>query len=195
MAEEQPTRYWGMLAEFETPAALYHACEHVRDSGFTRWDAYTPFPVHGLDEAMGLSRSRLPWIVLGGGLTGAGGAFALQSWVHAVEYPLIISGKPFIAWPAFIPVTFELGVLLASLSALVGLLGLTGLPRFHHPVFESDRFEAATNDRFFIAIETADPKYDHEETRRLFQELGASYVEAVPEPGSGSTGQNQAEEA
>ncbi len=99
--------YYGILAEFATPADLYHACERVRDAGFTRWDAHTPFPVHGLDKAMGLRRSPLPWIVLVMALTGAALGFGLQWWVHASAYPLVISGKPYFSWPAFIPITFE----------------------------------------------------------------------------------------
>ena len=108
-----PGPYYGILAEFATPADLYHACERVRDAGFTRWDAHTPFPVHGLERAMGLPRSPLPWIVLGMGLTGAALGFILQWWVHAAAYPLVISGKPYFSWPAFIPITFEVSVLFA----------------------------------------------------------------------------------
>src|SRR6185436_17891428 len=110
--------YYGILAEFATPADLYHACERVRDSGFTRWDAHTPFPVHGLERAMGLRRSPLPWIVLVMGLTGAALGFALQAWVHTRAYPLVISGKPYFSWPAFIPITFEVGVLFAAFGAV-----------------------------------------------------------------------------
>ena len=112
--------YYGILAEFATPADLYHACERVRDAGFTRWDAHTPFPVHGLDRAIGLRRSPLPWIVLVMGLTGAALGFVLQWWVHTSAYPLVISGKPFFSWPAFIPITFEVGVLFGALGAVFG---------------------------------------------------------------------------
>ena len=126
-----PGPVYGILAEFRTPAELYHACERVRDAGFTRWDAHTPFPVHGLDKAMGLKRSPLPWIVLGLGLTGASLGFALQWWVHGVAYPLVISGKPYFSWPAFIPVTFEVGVLFAALGAVFGMFGLNQIGRAH----------------------------------------------------------------
>ncbi|HET9234695.1 MAG TPA: DUF3341 domain-containing protein, partial [Candidatus Eisenbacteria bacterium] len=116
--------YYGILAEFSTPKELYHACERVRDAGFTRWDAHSPFPVHGISRAMGLRRSVLPWIVLGMGLTGATLGFVLQWWVHTSAYPLVISGKPFFTWPAFIPVTFEVAVLFGALGAVFGMFGL-----------------------------------------------------------------------
>jgi hypothetical protein len=119
--------YYGVLAEFATPQALYDACEKVRDAGFTRWDSHSPFPVHGLHKAMGLKRSTLPWIVLVMALTGGTLGFILQWWVHTTAYPLVISGKPFFTWPAFIPVTFEVSVLFGR-SAVFGMLGLNRLP-------------------------------------------------------------------
>ena len=170
---------WGTLAEFETPAALYHACEQVRDAGFRNWDAHTPFPVHGLDKAMGLPSSRVPWVALVTGLTGATIGFGLQTWVHAVTYPMVISGKPFFAWPTYVPITFELGVLLTALGALFGMLAINQLPRLHHPLFNSERFERVTDDRFFIAIEAIDPNYDREGTAELLREAGAAHVETV----------------
>src|SRR4030095_13854024 len=124
--------YFGILAQFATPADLYHACERVRDAGFTRGEPHTPFPVHGLEGAMGIRRSPLPLIVLVSGLTGAALGFGLQWWVHASAYPLVISGKPLLAWPAYIPITFELGVLFAALGAVLGMLALHRLP-VHHP--------------------------------------------------------------
>jgi hypothetical protein len=174
-----PGPHYGMLAEFATPAALYQACERVRDAGFTRWDAHTPFPVHGLERAMGLKRSPLPWIVLVMGLTGVGFGFLLQVWVHSSAYPLVISGKPFFTWPAFIPVTFELGVLFAALGAVFGMLGLNKLPMHHHPLFKSKVFERVTDDAFFISIESWDPKFDQTATRSLLESAGARTVELV----------------
>jgi hypothetical protein len=171
--------YYGLLAEFATPTDLYHACERVRDAGFKRWDAHTPFPVHGLDKAMGLKRSPLPWIVLVAGLTGAALGFALQWWVHAVEYPLVISGKPFFAWPAMIPITFELGVLFAAFGAVFGMLGLNRLPMHHHPLFQSKLFERVTDDSFFISIESWDPQFDAKATGKLLESAGAKRVELV----------------
>ena len=173
---------WGMLAEFESPKALYRACESVRDAGFTRWDAHSPFPVHGLDRAMGMKRSMLPWIILVLGLAGAATGFVLQWWVHAEAYPLVISGKPYFSWPAYIPITFELGVLGGALGAVFGMLGLNQLPRHHHPIFESARFARASDDRFFVSIEAADPKFDAVATRRLLESAGAAAVETIEDP-------------
>jgi hypothetical protein len=171
--------YYGILAEFGTPADLYHACERVRDAGFTRWDAHSPFPVHGLEGAMGLRRSPLPWIVLGMGLLGATLGFVLQWWVHTSAYPLVISGKPFFTWPAFIPITFEVGVLFAALGAVFGMLGLNRLPMHHHPLFQSKVFERASDDAFFISIESWDPRFDPAATRTLLEGLGARSVELL----------------
>lgn len=170
---------YGILAEFATPADLFHACERVRDAGFTRWDAHTPFPVHGLDKAMGLERSPLPWIVLGLGLTGLTLGFGLQWWVHAVAYPLVISGKPYFSWPAFIPVTFEVAVLCAALGAVFGMFALNRLPMHHHPLFRSRIFERVTDDAFFISIESWDPKFDAAAAEALLQSAGARRVELL----------------
>jgi Ni/Fe-hydrogenase subunit HybB-like protein len=171
--------HFGLLAEFATPAALLHACERVRDAGFTRWDAHTPFPVHGLEGAMGLRRSKLPWIVLGMGLTGAVLGFVLQWWVHASAYPLVISGKPYFSWPAYIPITFELAVLFAGFGAVLGMLGLNRLPMHHHPLFRSKVFERVTDDAFFISIESWDPRFDPSATGKLLESLGARRVELL----------------
>jgi hypothetical protein len=173
---------YGALAEFKTPADLYVACERVRDAGYTRWDAHSPFPVHGLDGAMGIRRSKLPWIVLVLALGGAATGFALQTWVHMSAYPLTISGKPFFAWPAFVPITFELGVLGGALGAVFGMFGLNQLPRHNHPLFESARFARFSDDAFFISIEAADPKFDSNQTTRLLAGVGASHVELVEDP-------------
>jgi hypothetical protein len=171
--------HYGVLAEFATPADLYHACERVRDAGFTRWDAHSPFPVHGLEKAMGIRRSPLPWIVLAAGLTGAALGFGLQWWVHASAYPLVISGKPYFAWPAMIPITFELGVLFAAFGAVFGMFGLNRLPMHHHPLFSSKVFERVTDDAFFISIESWDPRFDPSATGKLLESLGARSVELV----------------
>ena len=171
--------YYGILAEFATPAELYRACERGRDAGFTRWDAHTPFPVHGLAGAMGLRRSPLPWIVLAMGLTGAALGFGLQWWVHASAQPLVISGKPYFTWPAFIPITFEIGVLFAALGAVLGMLGLNRLPMLYHPLFRSKVFERVTDDAFFISIESWDPRFDASATATLLESLGARSVELL----------------
>jgi hypothetical protein len=170
---------WGLLAEYTDPAGLLSACERVRDAGYTRWDAHSPFPVHGLDRAMGLPQSRLAWIVLVMGLAGAGSALTLQWWVHTQAYPLVISGKPLFSWQAFVPVTFEVGVLFGALGAVLGMLGLNRLPQLNHPLFESTRFERATDDRFFISIEAGDPRFDARATAELLASSGALQVELL----------------
>ena len=173
------TPHYGALARFENPGSLLRACERVRDTGYTRWDAHTPFPVHGLDRAMGLKPSMLPWIVLVLGLGGAAGAMTLQWWVSAVAYPLVISGKPLFSWQAFVPVTFEVGVLMAAIGAVAGMLGLNKLPMHHHPLFGSEQFERASDDGFFISIESRDPRFDAQETLKFLESLGAAHVELV----------------
>ena len=172
---------YGVLGEFATTAELYRACERVRDAGFTRWDAHTPFPVHGLDAAMGLKRSKLPWIILVLGLGGAATGFLLQTWVHSMAYPLTISGKPHFAWPAYVPITFELGVLGGALAAVFRMLGLNQLPRHHHPLFDATRFARFSDDKFFISIESQDPRFDPVATPKLLENAGASHVELVQE--------------
>jgi len=151
----------------------------VRDAGYTKWDSHTPFPVHGLPKAMGLKPSKLAWIVLACGLTGAAGAMLLQWWTHAVDYKYIISAKPYFSWPAFIPITFEVMVLFSAFGAVFGMLGLNRLPQYYHPLFRSERFERVTDDGFFISIEARDPEFSPEETRALLEACGAVNVEEV----------------
>jgi len=174
-------KIFGLLAEYETAADLYHACERVRDAGYGAWDAYTPFPVHGLEKAMGLRASLVPWIVCVMGFSGAGLGFLLQYWAAAIAYPLIISAKPLNSYPAFVPVTFELGILLGSFGAVFGMLGLNKLPALYHSLFNSSRFPKFSDDKFFISIESRDPKYDAERTRKLLESTGATVVEEVEE--------------
>ncbi len=175
---KRPKNY-GLLAEYETPAELYHACEQVRDAGYGAWDAYTPFPVHGLEKAMGLRSSLVPWIVCVMGFSGAALGFLMQFWMSAVDYPLIISAKPFNSYPAFVPVTFEAGILLGAFGAVFGMLGLNKLPQLYHSLFNSKKFARVTDDRFFIAIEARDPRYDAEDTRKFLEDTGALSVEEV----------------
>ena len=176
---ETETKMYGILAEFETTAQIYHACEAVRDAGYQKWDAHTPFPVHGLDRAMGLKRSKLPWIVLVFGMTGACSAMFLQWWVSTTAQPVIIAAKPMFSWQAFIPITFEVGVLFSALAAVFGMLALNGLPQLYHSLFRSERFERVTDDKFFISIEVNDPQFDEVKTRTMLEQLGASHVEMV----------------
>jgi hypothetical protein len=182
---EAPAAPWGLLAEFDDPQRLLTAAQAVREAGHRRWDAHTPFPVHGLESAMGLRRSPVGWFVLVLGLGGAAAGMLLQWWVSTTAYPLVVSGKPLFSWPAFVPIMFECGVLGGAAGAVFGFLALARLPRHHHPLFASQRFERMSDDRFFISIEAADPGFDREATPRLLTELGASHVELVPAPGSG----------
>ena len=172
-------KVFGLLAEYETPGELYHACEKVRDAGYGAWDAHSPFPVHGLEKAMGLRPSIVPWIVLVMGFSGAALGFLLQYWSSAIEYPMVISAKPFNSYPAFVPVTFETGILLGSFGAVFGMFGLNRLPTLYHSLFNSKRFSRVTDDRFFISIEARDPKYDAQKTRDLLESTGALHVEEV----------------
>jgi len=172
-------RLAGFLVEFERPGDILAAAARVRDAGYTRWDAHTPFPVHGLDRAMGLRGTKLPWIVMAGGTFGCGFALALQWWTNAVNYPFLISGKPFWSIPANIPVTFELTVLFSALSAFLGMVLLNGFPQWHHPVFSSERFRRATQDRFFLSVEATDPLFDETRTLALLRELGGTGVERL----------------
>ena len=172
---------FGLLAEFKTPQDLVRAAARVRDAGYTKWDAHTPFPVHGLDGAMGVRPTRLPYLVLGAGLTGTAGGLLMQWWMNAVDYPLIISGKPFNSLPASIPVTFELTVLLAALTAFIGMLVANALPRFHNPLFASAAFRRVTTDAFFILIEAHDPRFDRDKTEALLTSEHATRVIAIEE--------------
>ena len=169
---------YGLLAEYAAPDQLVAACNTAREAGLRQWEAHTPYPIHGLDKAMGLAPSRIGPVVLTLALAGAVAGFLLQTWVSGFAYPLVVAGKPFFSWPAFIPITFETSVLGGALGAVGGLLYSTGLPRWHHPLFSSKRFEAASNDRFFISVEAADPAFDWQATRALL-EPGAVAVETV----------------
>ncbi len=179
MSEEQTSRGAGLLAQFRTPEHLYQACEKIRDEGFTLWDAHSPFPIHGLDQAMGLKRSGVALFVLVLGLGGATVGMLMQWWVATQAYPLIISGKPLFSWQAFVPVAFECGVLGGASGAILGFLTQARLPKHHHWLFNSSTFERVTDDAFFISIETADPNFDPQGTEQLLRTLGATHVETV----------------
>ena len=178
VAGASPKR-WGLLAEFESVDALLAAAEKVRDAGFTRFDAHVPFPVHGLDEAMGIRPSRLPLLVLGGGTTGACAGLLLQWWTNAVDYKYLIGGKPLFGLPVAVPVTFELTVLLASIGAFVGLMAANRLPELYHPVFPNESFRRSSDDGLFLAIEAADPRFDAAATRALLEGAGALRVDEL----------------
>lgn len=172
---------FGMVAEFEDPTALLHAAREIRRAGYRHFDAHSPFPIHGIERAMGARGSLVPWVVLGGGATGCLGGLALQVWINVFDYPLVISGKPHFALPAYIPVTFELTVLLAAFGALGGMLLLNLLPMLYHPLFKARRFARATSDGFFISVEARDPKFDVEATRRLLEDCVGRHI-TVLEP-------------
>jgi hypothetical protein len=162
-----------LMGWFETPAELFKACETLRDAGYQRFDAHTPFAVHGLELAMGLRPSRLPWIVLGGGLFGLVGSVLLAWYTQAVDYPQNISGKEAFSFQAYIPVFFELTVLCAAFACFFGMWLMNRLPRFSHPAHTHPSFHRATDDAFFISVEAADPRFDRAATRKMLAALGA----------------------
>ncbi|HKQ61872.1 MAG TPA: DUF3341 domain-containing protein [Candidatus Polarisedimenticolaceae bacterium] len=170
---------WGLLAEFAGPGELAEAARHVREADYRRWDCFSPFPVHGLSTAMGLRDTRLPWVVLAAGMTGTGTALLMQWWMNGVDYALIIGGKPLFSLPAFVPIMFELTVLFSALSAFAGMFAFNRLPRFYHPVFQSPRFKRVTADRFFLAIEAADPRFHAERTEAFLRTLRPLHVERL----------------
>ncbi len=189
-------RVHGYLAEFDSAKDLYHAAEHVRDEGYQRWDCHSPFPIHGLDGAMGVKRSKLPWFVFFGGLTGLCTAFTLETLTQtnfwkdiglgfmqtiAETYPTVVQAKPTNIWtlPAYFPVMFELTILLSAFTTLFGLLGLIGLPRWNHPIFTSKNFARFSDDTFFVSIEARDAKFSQEGTKALLEKLGAKNIELV----------------
>lgn len=175
----------GVLAEYPTPAAVYHAAEVMRDAGYTKWDVHAPFPIHGIDHAMGIPRTKLPLLCAMGAAAGVGMGLLMQYWMTAVDYPLVVQGKPFGAWEPFVPITFELGILLTAFTTLIGMLALNGLPRWNHPLFNSTRFLRTSDDVFMISVESQDPKFDPDSTRALLRDAGAVSIELVeetPEP-------------
>jgi len=175
-AQKRPHLY---LAEFETADDAIHAAEKVRDAGYEKWDVHTPYPVHGMDRAMGLGDSHLGWIVLVAGLTGVSLAIAMMQWMNGYDYPLVIGGKPPDAVPSMVPIMFELTVLLSAFGAVLGMFHLNRLPQHYHPVFYSDRFENCSNDKFFISIEVEDKRFDIAKTRELLESLKPSHLELV----------------
>ena len=169
----------GLLAEFDDPTSLVAATERAHREGYRSMDAYSPFPIEELHEALGARHTRLPLIVLIGGLCGCIGGYGLQYWSSVMAYPLNIGGKPLHSWPAFIPVTFECTILVAALSAVLGMLALNGLPQPYHPVFNVPRFALASRNRFFLCIESVDPKFELEQTREFLMTLGPREVSTV----------------
>jgi hypothetical protein len=176
---ERHSQLFGVMGEFLTPEDLLAATKKAREAGYKHVEAYTPFPVEGLSEAVGFKWTAVPLLTLMGGLGGGLTGFGLQYWVAAITYPLNIGGRPLNSWPAFIPVTFELTVLGASIFAVFGMLALNKLPQPYHPVFNVERFAQASTDKFFLCIEARDPKFDLAETSRFLQSLHAEHVNEV----------------
>lgn len=176
-----PAHIYGLMAEFETPDEILNATRHAYAEGYRRMDAYGPMPVEGLPEALGFHKTRVPLIVLLGGLAGCFGGFFMQYWCNGIDYPINVGGRPLYSWPMFIPITFEMTVLIASLSAVVGMLALNGFPRPYHPVFNAPRFTFASRNRFFLCIEASDPLFDPGRTKDFLAGLehtrGVSEVE------------------
>jgi hypothetical protein len=171
---------FGIIAEFETPAAAIHAAEKVRDAGFRKWDVFTPYPVHGMDRAMGLRNSKVGWFAFTGGVTGYATGMLMIWFLNAIDYPLVIGGKPMFSPFGAFPPSYELTILFGAFGSLFGMLFLNRLPRLHHPLLKNRRFTGGvTHDKFFIVIETADPKFSEAETRTLLQEAGSRHIEVV----------------
>lgn len=174
----------GVMGEYDNVDTLMAACRRIRDAGYTKTDAYTPFPVHGIDTALGIKPTILPWIALIGGVTGTCTALAMQIWMNAIDYPYIISGKPYISLPAFMPVAFELTILFAAFGTFFGMWALNGLPRFSNPVFTDPRFDRATDDKFFLYVDAKDEKFDRGTIEAMFSETGSEYIAPVMDDGS-----------
>lgn len=170
---------WGVMAQFETTVDAFHAAEKMRDAGFKHWDLHAPFPIHGIEEAMGMKRTLLPFVVLGAAFTGIATAVGMQWWISAMDYPLVVQGKPYGAWEPFTMIIFELGVLFSAFASLLGMMALNGLPRWHHPLLCKERFLDSTDDKFFVVVEARDPSFNPEQTSRFLREIGASAVELV----------------
>ena len=172
---------FGLIAEFETAADVLHAAESVRNAGFRRWDVFTPFPVHGMDKAMGMKNSKVGWFSFIGGATGYALGNIMIWWMNAHDYAIVIGGKPMFSPFGAFPPSYELTILLGAFGALFGMLFLNRLPRLHHPLLKHRRFSSVTHDRFFVVIETADPKYSETETRKLLEQAGSRHIELVEE--------------
>jgi hypothetical protein len=185
MAEgiEQGDKLHGVMAEYETPEALKAAARAAREAGYREMDAYAPFPVEGLADAIGFSKNRVPMAVLGGGLLGGGLAYFMMWYVNVIDYPLNVGGRPFHSWPAFIPITFELTILFASFGALIGMLVMNGLPKPYHPVFDAPGFERASQDRFFLCIEAEDEQFDRGRIGDFLRNTEAVSVSEVEDRG------------
>lgn len=167
---------YGILAEFDTTTEVVEAAAKMRDAGYTKTDAFSPFPIHEMDEALGIKRTILPYLVFGGGITGLLTGLFLQLYVHVIDYPINVGGRPYASIVSFVPPMYELTILLAGFAAVFGMLFLNGLPQPYHPVFNVPRFALATREKFFLLIESRDPKFDYEETKNFMQSLNPQEV-------------------
>ena len=172
---------WGVIAEFENPARLYEAVGEVQQEGYQKFEAWSPFPIHGIEKPMNLPGSKVPWITLAGGLTGLSIATLMQWWMGSVDYPMVIGGKPLFAWEPSVPIMFELTMLLSGISTFVGMMLLNGLPRPHHPLDKYPPFRRVTDDKFFITIEASDPRFDRESAQSFLKEHGGINIAVVEE--------------
>ncbi|MEJ7847986.1 MAG: DUF3341 domain-containing protein [Pyrinomonadaceae bacterium] len=172
---------YGIMAEFDTPTQVVDAARKVREAGYTKTDAFSPFPIHEMDEALGIRRSTLPYLVFAGGVAGLMLGIGLQVFVHYIDYPLNVGGRPYISIPSFVPASYELTILVAGITAVFGMLFLNGLPRPYHPVFNVPRFALATREKFFLVIETADPKFEYSDTKSFMESLNPQEVFDVDE--------------
>lgn len=179
MIEATLNPIYGVMAEFDNPTDLLKATEEAYSAGYRKMDAYTPYPIEEISDALGFHKTRVPLIVLIGAILGGMSGYLLQYWISAISYPINVGGRPFQSWPAFIIVTFEMTILFGGISAVVGMLALNGLPMPYHPVFNNPRFTAASRDRFFLCIEAADPKFDREGTLKFLNGLQAVDVAEV----------------
>ncbi len=170
---------YGLLAEFTNTTDVLHAAEKVRDAGFRKWDVFMPFPVHGMDKAMGIKNSKVGWFAFIGGVTGYTTGMLMIWWMNAVDYRIIVGGKPMFSPYAAFPPSYELTILFGSFGAILGMMFLNRLPRLHHPLLKHRRFNQVTHDKFFVVIETADPKYSETETRQLLEAAGSQRIEMV----------------
>src|SRR6185436_6484608 len=177
MAEE----LYGIMAEFDTATELVDAARMIRDAGYKKTDAFSPFPLHDIDEALGIRRSVLPYLIFCGGITGLLSGIGLEYFVHVVDFPIIVGGRPHFSIPAFVPPAYELTILFSAFTAVFGMLFLNGLPSPYHPVFNIPRFALATREKFFLIIEATDPKYDYDSVREFMGTLGSQEVFDVPE--------------
>ncbi len=177
---EHPAGPYGLMAEFDQPEDLLEATRHAYERGYRMMEAYTPFPVSGLSDALGFRHNKIPAVVLIGGIVGGLAGFFMQWYSAVLSYPIDVGGRPFNSWPAFIPITFEMTVLFAALSAVFGMLALNGLPRPHHPVFNAPNFVRASRDRFFLCIQSRDPMFEIDAVRQLLEEHHPRAVSEVP---------------